>query len=91
MIAANDDGGGDFAFGHQLIEQPSGLVALAKTEPTNSRRETLEGYPFFGRFQPPAKRLVFGEELEQCLVRDFDVVGSPDNAAQRKGPRPRQN
>ena len=88
VIATNHDGGGDFAFGHQLIEQSSRLVSLAETEPTNSRRESLEGYPFFGCFQPPAKRLVFGEELEQRLVRDFDVVGIARQGGPAEGPRP---
>ena len=86
MIAANHDGGGDFAFGHQLIEQSSRLVSLAETEPTNSRRESWKATRSSAASSHRRRDSSSGKSSSSAWSVTLMSLGSPDKAAQRKGP-----
>ena len=75
----------------QLVERQAGPVPFAMAQPADPGRQALERHARLGHPDPALERRVLRKELEDGLVRPRMSAGSPDRAAQRKGPRPSQN
>ena len=60
--------------GHQLVEHPAGLGALAVAQPADARRQALEGDALAGQADPARQRRVLGEGGEDRLVGRREVL-----------------
>ena len=75
MVAANHDGGDQFAGAHQPVDRQSELGALAVAQPADARRQSLKLNALACQREPSRQRLVVREHLGGQPVGAVDVRG----------------
>jgi hypothetical protein len=66
-------------------------VAIAEADPADPRRQALELNTILGQVEPAMQVRIVGMSSFTFASVRWMSSGSPDRAAQRNGPTPRQN
>src|SRR5580704_4064344 len=75
VIAADDNRGFELARLHHFIKRQTRTMTLAKPQPADPRRESLESDSLPRQFEPAMDALILGEKLLDLFVGLIDVVG----------------
>ena len=74
MVAADDDGPGEFSGRYHLVEHQAGAVAVAEADPANAGGQALEGDPLARHVQPAVQAGVVGEQRLHRRIGLADIV-----------------
>ncbi len=92
MVAADHDRRLQLARGHHLVEGETEAMAVAEAHPADARRQALELDALAGHVEPVVQVRVVRASARFTLASVLKMSsGSPESAAQRNGPMPRQN
>ena len=75
VVAADGDGGFEFAGGDEFIDGDAEFSAFAVSQPADAGGESLEADFFAGHPDPAAEGLVVGELFEDEFIGTGDIVG----------------
>ncbi len=91
VVAPDHDRRRDATRANQLVDRQAGLRAIAVAEPADAGGQPLEGDPLGRQLEPALQqRRRPGRGLRSSSSITAMSAGSPDSAAQRNGPMPRQ-
>ncbi len=86
MVAADDDGGRDLAFGDQVVDQQAKAGPLPIAQPANARRQALEGHTLVGHLDPAHQVLVVGKLARHHFIGHVDVLRVTGEGHPAEGP-----
>ena len=73
MVSADDDGGLQLAGSHHFVERQSQAVTIAKSDPADARRQSLEFDFLGGHVQPAMQMGIVGDQRLHLRVGPSDI------------------